>query len=306
VLRSGPPSAAPSVSGGSDAAEDEDSGGGSCASAGGAGALSANPFALLQSADGDAAGPAAAGQQLEAGSEPGLEDWEEDKEGSGGSSGSVGSSGSSGGGSSVSCDCELCRMMQGSDAEWASEEAEEEEDDEEEGSGYGFDEDEEEEESGTASEAASAGGRGTCPCCGRCGGSDVSDSEASAWDAPPGPPAHDADAECYVCFREAAPDDGPGGRLVSPCGNCAGSIAWIHLRCLREWVASSWTVQCPNCRQPYREDALVGAGGGWGWGQRQAGGGPRQSCCTGAAPHAVQGSARRGQRALLCNTCSPR
>lgn len=58
-----------------------------------------------------------------------------------------------------------------------------------------------------------------------------------------------------------------GGELLRPC-SCRGSLAFIHVRCLREWAASQqqqadlWRaarLRCEICKAPYKTHSLAGA-----------------------------------------------
>lgn len=60
--------------------------------------------------------------------------------------------------------------------------------------------------------------------------------------------------QCRICL---SPEDASLGPLVAPC-ECRGSMAFVHLRCLRTWRTSAlnWhTVErCPVCLALYRDD----------------------------------------------------
>lgn len=52
------------------------------------------------------------------------------------------------------------------------------------------------------------------------------------------PGLQEADLEpctCRLCWGEE--ESAPEGRLVSPC-SCSGSLEWIHVRCLRDWMST--------------------------------------------------------------------
>ena len=36
---------------------------------------------------------------------------------------------------------------------------------------------------------------------------------------------------CRICLSEEEPDN----PIISPC-NCIGSVKWIHVECIREWL----------------------------------------------------------------------
>lgn len=118
---------------------------------------------------------------------------------------------------------------------------------------YDDQEDEDGEEEGEEDDGA------VCACCGRTfgdGGVDgVSEEPEELSDGGDWGEAAPADAECWVCFREA--EEGPSGRLVAPCLTCSGSMRWMHARCLGEWLRRSWCSDCPNCRHAYAPEVLV-------------------------------------------------
>jgi len=124
------------------------------------------------------------------------------------------------------CQCEFCRLR----ALFEATDSEQEE--EEEG-------EEEEEEDGA----------GRCPDRGRAVGPDGEHLERGEGHQQTGEEA----AECWVCFRGGV----PGNRLIAPCGTCSGSMGWIHVACMAEWLKRSWCGDCPNCKHAYKPEVLV-------------------------------------------------
>lgn len=57
----------------------------------------------------------------------------------------------------------------------------------------------------------------------------------------------DGKDQCKVCFTEANTQSNP---LLSPC-NCAGSMKFIHLMCLKTWLNSKLTVQQTDSIRSY-------------------------------------------------------
>lgn len=53
---------------------------------------------------------------------------------------------------------------------------------------------------------------------------------------------------CRVCLDRGD----PSGYMCLPC-NCAGSIAYIHPECLREWIKASGSVECEICHSLYKQ-----------------------------------------------------
>ena len=61
-------------------------------------------------------------------------------------------------------------------------------------------------------------------------------------------------ATCRICYDP----EGPGNPLWQPC-RCAGSLAYIHRRCLLRWVIEDGKVrerECHLCKAPYTVDAV--------------------------------------------------
>lgn len=63
---------------------------------------------------------------------------------------------------------------------------------------------------------------------------------------------------CRICWAEQ--DKTPGGKLVSPC-SCAGSVKYVHKRCLKAWQrvleqngAYSKTLKCDICNSAYNSN----------------------------------------------------
>ena len=44
--------------------------------------------------------------------------------------------------------------------------------------------------------------------------------------------------QCRICLETDAPEDDP---LIAPC-RCAGSMQWVHRKCLDEWRAQAASV----------------------------------------------------------------
>jgi hypothetical protein len=62
------------------------------------------------------------------------------------------------------------------------------------------------------------------------------------------------DPSCRICYEPAK----EGNPLWQPC-NCAGSLAYIHRRCLLRWIIEDGRVrerECHLCQAPYRVDAI--------------------------------------------------
>lgn len=53
---------------------------------------------------------------------------------------------------------------------------------------------------------------------------------------------------CRVCLDRGDPNS----YMCLPC-NCAGSIAYIHPDCLREWIKASGSVECEICHSLYKQ-----------------------------------------------------
>jgi hypothetical protein len=61
--------------------------------------------------------------------------------------------------------------------------------------------------------------------------------------------------ECWVCFT-AGPlppqhEGDTAGHIFQPCTVCTGGLRHMHRSCMQRWLASSWSVACPNCARPY-------------------------------------------------------
>ena len=54
--------------------------------------------------------------------------------------------------------------------------------------------------------------------------------------------------ECRICQEEASAEDGP---LVAPCV-CAGSMRFIHPRCLQRWINEKGDAVCEVCKNPFQ------------------------------------------------------
>ena len=52
---------------------------------------------------------------------------------------------------------------------------------------------------------------------------------------------------CRICLGEESDQPDP---LIQPC-KCAGSMGWIHLECLREWLNSKRTRKESECVKTY-------------------------------------------------------
>lgn len=61
-------------------------------------------------------------------------------------------------------------------------------------------------------------------------------------------------AECRICGSGVA-----DGELLRPCG-CSGSIAFVHRRCVAEWIRRNGSPVCPICRQAYSDARLRALG----------------------------------------------
>lgn len=59
---------------------------------------------------------------------------------------------------------------------------------------------------------------------------------------------------CRICLESDAPADDP---LIAPC-RCAGSMKWVHRKCLNEWRAQEKVPlafsHCPQCKFQYRTE----------------------------------------------------
>jgi hypothetical protein len=53
--------------------------------------------------------------------------------------------------------------------------------------------------------------------------------------------------ECRICQEEASVEDGP---LVAPC-LCAGSMRFIHPRCLQRWINEKGDAVCEVCKHAF-------------------------------------------------------
>jgi E3 ubiquitin-protein ligase DOA10 len=60
--------------------------------------------------------------------------------------------------------------------------------------------------------------------------------------------------ECRVCNES---DDLESNHLVEPC-QCNGTMRYIHLNCLNEWIKVSGNGEtCPTCRERYKDEFIV-------------------------------------------------
>ena len=63
---------------------------------------------------------------------------------------------------------------------------------------------------------------------------------------------------CRICLESDAPADDP---LIAPC-LCAGSMQWVHRKCLDEWRAQDQVplafTHCPQCKFQYRTEVNEG------------------------------------------------
>ena len=66
----------------------------------------------------------------------------------------------------------------------------------------------------------------------------------------------DGDADCPICFD--ALTGLPDHQLTYCRGTCGANF---HADCIRRWLAASSHQGCPNCRQPWQQDAEAGAAG---------------------------------------------
>jgi hypothetical protein len=61
--------------------------------------------------------------------------------------------------------------------------------------------------------------------------------------------------ECWVCFTAgplpAQHEGDTSGHIFQPCTVCTGGLRYMHRSCMQRWLASSWSVACPNCARPY-------------------------------------------------------
>ena len=55
-----------------------------------------------------------------------------------------------------------------------------------------------------------------------------------------------APKQCWVCYEAETPDT----PLIAPC-NCKGSMQYVHMNCLLQWLEQSHTTTCPHCHHTY-------------------------------------------------------
>lgn len=57
---------------------------------------------------------------------------------------------------------------------------------------------------------------------------------------------------CRICLERISQSSATNSEVTSPC-KCSGSVKFIHVKCLKEWMKAKGSIQCEICHNLYEK-----------------------------------------------------
>lgn len=64
--------------------------------------------------------------------------------------------------------------------------------------------------------------------------------------------SHQMDYKCRICIDLGEAD----ARMCAPC-ECIGSVKYIHVTCLKEWIKEKRSIKCELCGSNYKKKVAL-------------------------------------------------